>query len=148
MKKEDIVAACRKVLEQRMEECRRTLSELQADLTSESKSTAGDKHETGRAMLHLEAEKEAARLKEAELLAQHWDRIDFIHPAAEIIPGSWVHTDQGHFIISVPFGRIDISGTSFFLISPVSPLGQILQHKRKNDTVTLNGKVFTVLNIR
>ena len=147
MKKEDMVAACRKVLEQRVEECRHSLSALQADLTSESKSTAGDKHETGRAMLHLEAEKEAARLHDAESLLLQWERIDFNHPSAAVVPGALVHTSEGHFLISVPLGRVDLSDLSVFLISPVSPLGKLLQHQPKGATITLNGKTFTILAI-
>lgn len=147
MKKEALIRACRALLEERIAECRRTLAELQVDLTSESKSTAGDKHETGRAMLHLEAEKEAARLNEAESLLQQWDRIDFVSAPAEVMPGAWVQTGEGHFLISVPLGRVAVSDTVFFLISPVSPLGKLLQPKRKGDTVHLNGKTFTILGI-
>ena len=48
---------CRSLLEKKMGVLEQQKENLQKDLTSEAKSSAGDKHETGRAMIQLELEK-------------------------------------------------------------------------------------------
>lgn len=135
---------CRKLLEQKLTEIRNELEQLQLDLTSESKSTAGDKHETGRAMIHLEVEKCVGRIKEAENMLAAWDRIDFNRSYDSVQPGALVQTDNGLFLISVPFGRIEFSGESLYLISPASPLGKRMDQKSGHEVIDLNDKKFAI----
>ena len=55
--KEALHASCVGFVEDRLETIQKTIQDIQMSLTSETKSSAGDKHETGRAMLQLEREK-------------------------------------------------------------------------------------------
>ena len=55
--KKQLFSECQNFVNSKLEAIHRTIEGLQNSLTSETKSTAGDKHETGRAMAQLEQEK-------------------------------------------------------------------------------------------
>lgn len=55
--KEELYELCVDFVDSRLSTIQQTIESNQKALTSETKSSAGDKHETGRAMLQLEMEK-------------------------------------------------------------------------------------------
>ena len=55
--KEELLKKCHQFVNNRLQNIEETISSNQTALQSETKSSAGDKHETGRAMLQLEMEK-------------------------------------------------------------------------------------------
>jgi hypothetical protein len=57
---------CKSFLESKLHGYKKSLDLLYESLNSEIKSSAGDKHETGRAMIQLEIEKTGNQLKEVE----------------------------------------------------------------------------------
>ena len=52
--KESLYNECKNALNLRLKVLQQTISDIETNLQSETKSSAGDKHETGRAMLQLE----------------------------------------------------------------------------------------------
>ena len=74
--KKDLYAQCLKFVEDRYLKIHNQINEIQESLTSETKSSAGDKHETGRAMLQLEREKVGQQLAEVEKLKEGLSKID------------------------------------------------------------------------
>ena len=64
--KENLYLQCVHFVEKRFNTIQNTINEIQESLTSETKSSAGDKHETGRAMLQLEREKAGNQLAEIQ----------------------------------------------------------------------------------
>lgn len=113
--------------------------DLLESLRHETKSTAGDKYETSRAMLHLEQENIASQLsvlfqQKAVLLSiqQHkdpqTDRVQF---------GNLVQTSKGFLFVTVALGKIYIDGQAVFAISPESPLGRLLIGKTIQDKVAM-----------
>ena len=62
--KEEIFSQCKSVVNNRLQTVEAVLSSNQKALQTETKSSAGDKHETGRAMLQLEMEKAGQQLSE------------------------------------------------------------------------------------
>ena len=63
---------CIKQLTQSLEGLEIRKAEILLALESESKSSAGDKHETGRAMIQLEREKLGEQIKKAEKIERHF----------------------------------------------------------------------------
>ena len=74
--KQDLYMQCQVFVGTRLRAIQKTIAEIQESLTSETKSSAGDKHETGRAMLQLEREKAGHQLAEIQklnqLLSRYW----------------------------------------------------------------------------
>ena len=125
----------------------KTLADLKESGTNETKSTAGDKHETALAMLQIEQANKRAQLQDAleqraALLTVNPENIN-----TKIKSGSLVKTNRGHFYISVALGKLNIEGNTFTAISPQSPLGAILMGKVALDSVTVNGNIFSIESV-
>ncbi|MFL5753246.1 MAG: hypothetical protein ACJ76F_07565, partial [Bacteroidia bacterium] len=63
--KEKVYKACLSQVEERLNVLEAAYSELAEGAENDSKSSAGDKHETSRAMIQLEQEKIVAQMNEA-----------------------------------------------------------------------------------
>jgi len=74
--KNELLETCRKFVENRLNTVQQTLLSYENDLQSETKSSAGDKHETGRAMLQLEMEKTGLQLIGINQMISVLDKID------------------------------------------------------------------------
>jgi len=113
-------------------------------VAAETKSTAGDKYETARAMIHIEQEQINRQLAEALSQQSMLAQIDFSITAAHIIRGSLVDTDQGLFFIATGIGRVVVEDTIIYAISPQSPLGAKLSGLSVGGSAVINGKTYTV----
>ena len=124
-----------------------TLADLKESGSNETKSTAGDKHETALAMLQIEQANTRAQLHET--LEQRSALVN-INPdiiTAKILPGSYVKTNKGNFYISVALGKLVIDGETVMAISPQSPLGAKLIGSCVNESVTINAHTYLVESI-
>jgi transcription elongation GreA/GreB family factor len=147
LNKQEILSACSAVLEEKIQALRSSLNELESDSQNDSKSSAGDKHETARAMMQLEQEKLSVQLR--ELLGQKvtLESIDpSIHPS-EIIKGSVVLTDRGILFIGIALGKIVAGNATIVCISPVSPLGALLLGKKSGDLISVNNTSYIIKNV-
>lgn len=109
----------------------------QESANSESKSSAGDKYETGRAMAQLERDRHAQLLADAQRMMQDLTQID-LAPALVVRAGSLVKTARGTFFISISAGRISLDGSEYMAVSAASPIGVALRGKRVGDTAVFN----------
>ena len=116
------------------------LKNLVDSRNSETKSSAGDKHETSRAMVQQEIDMLA--LQQSKLIQQEKElnQIDFEVDLKKVKLGNLVLTDRGLFLISIGYGKIELADEICFAISPVSPMAQTLLNKTKGESVQLNGR--------
>ncbi len=142
-----LLAHCQRYIAQRLG----TITEAQADirqaLDEETKSTAGDKHETGRAMMQLEQEKLSAQLAEVQQLQQVLDRIQLDDLPPGIGEGSVVLTSQGNYFIGISAGKVELAGRMYYLVSLASPIGTALLGKQAGDTISFRGQNITVQEV-
>jgi transcription elongation GreA/GreB family factor len=110
----------------------------------ETKSSAGDKHETGRAMAQLEQEKTAKQLQECLELKATLLKIDPQQQSTSVLLGSIVYTNNGIFYISIPAGKLQIDTTSYYAISAVSPVALKLKGLSAGNTAEFNGQKYTI----
>lgn len=120
------------------------LQALQESLQQETKSTAGDKYETARAMLHIEQEQLTRQL--SVLLQQKaiLDSLDIPQAQQHAGPGSLIGTDKGYFLLGAALGKALIEGHTVFAISPTAPLGKKLLGCREGQYITLNGQTYKI----
>lgn len=123
------------------------LKDLQESLQQETKSTAGDKYETGRAMVHIEQEN--TNRQHAELLLQQAElgTIDITLVSSIAIKGSLVETDRGLFFLSASLGKAIVEGREIYALSPRSPLGQHLLGCTPGKSIVVNKTNYTVKNV-
>jgi transcription elongation GreA/GreB family factor len=119
----------------------------QQSANEETKSSAGDKYETGRAMAQLEIEKSMIQLGEAKKLKQVLDQISVERESPIISMGSVVFTNQGNFFIAISAGQFVIDSKTYFAISPNSPIGQKLMGLHAHDSFLFNKKEYQISNI-
>jgi len=142
--KEKLLQACRLFAEEKVRNIQRSLNELNDSVGSDSKSTAGDKHETGRAMLHIEQEQIGEQLKQAEELLKSVEKISIQKSSPKIVLGSLVKTNRAAFFIAVSIGKIIIDKSDYYALSPQAPLAQKLMGLSKGDAFKFNGVEYKV----
>lgn len=145
--KQKLVSLCQNTLTQKVNDLGKALREVTEAGNNETKSTAGDKHETGRAMMQLEQEKLGKQLQEAEVQLAEFERINFSLQSDKIILGSLIETNKGFFFIATSIGKVTIDSKSIFVISQHSPLGIALMAKNEKDTVVFNGVSYEIHEI-
>ena len=139
MLKHKIYAHCLRVLSLKIEEIKKAMGEVSEGIADDSKSSAGDKHETSRAMAQIEMEKIAKQLSEAVEQKTMLEKLQLNSSSSKIIKGSLVKTNTVYFFISVAIGRITVDNISVIAISPHSPISIKLIGLKTNDTAQLNG---------
>jgi transcription elongation GreA/GreB family factor len=147
MLKTELAAHCLRILEEKVAAIKSDLDELSKDVQGESKSSAGDKHETARAMMNIEQEKLGRQLEEVLQMKDVFQKIDFNKESETIIPGSLIKTDNGNFLLSIALGKIIFNNEAYILLSPQSPLGERLLGKHKGELILMNGKTFKVMKL-
>jgi hypothetical protein len=142
--KDQLYELCKKYVEQRIDTARDAIATLQAAANEETKSSAGDKYETGRAMMQLEIEKNATQLNEAQKLSEALHKIDPRKQTEKIQAGSLVITSHGNFFISIGAGELVLDKKSFFAIAPTSPIGIQLTGKSVGMAFVFNKKNYII----
>lgn len=132
------------LIEQKISALQSLLNELHESAKNETKSTAGDKHETALAMLQIEQENTRNKLNEIVEQKAQLQAIPILHYTDKIIKGSLVQTNHGYFFISVAIGKIIINDTLVFAISLHSPLGRKLLGLKATESAEINGKNYRI----
>ncbi len=138
---------CLTLAEDRIVSLQHILKEAQQAANNETKSSAGDKHETGRAMAQLETEKLTAQLSEALNIKQNLTQINPTITNNTVVLGSVVYTNKGNFYMAASIGKVTLANEVFFAISPASPIGKLLLTKKEKESFSLNDNEYTILAV-
>ena len=145
--KQELYNKCRYILLSRLDLIKTTIKQIQESLNSETKSTAGDKHETGRAMVQLEREKVGQQLSEIQKTIAILSKINIEKTSRVIVLGSVVYTSKGNYFIAISVGKLRLAKDIFYAISIHSPIGQLLLGKTVNDIIVFRGENIQVHKI-
>ena len=146
--KQDLYARCQQYVQQRISTAQQAMDAAQESANSESKSSAGDKYETGRAMAQLERDRHAQLLAEARKMEQELIRLNVEKAYDTVQPGSLVSTNRGAFFISISAGKLTPDGPNCFAVSPVSPVATALAGHRAGDVVMVNKLSYELLSVQ
>lgn len=119
----------------------------QESANGESKSSAGDKYETGRAMAQNDRNLYASQWSQWNNLHQSLARFQQIPSDIDVVPGSLVETTLGWFWVSVSIGRLQVGEIPVTILSAASPLGQVLVGKKIGEIFPFQGKEGMVLGV-
>ena len=146
--KKDAYHFCVQFVNDRLARIQGQIKELESALTSETKSSAGDKHETGRAMIQLEREKMGHQLAELEKTQQLLSKVPKDRNAPTVGLGSLVVTDSFIYYIAISAGEFKSNTKSVYCISAATPIGKIVFGKKVGESVSFNGKKLTIVGIQ
>ena len=145
--KQKVYEHYRELLEDKILSLQKVLDDLKESGANETKSTAGDKHETALAMVQIEQANKRAQME--QLLAQKavLNKIDPSIQAIQVVNGSLVKTQQQYFFISVALGKAIVGEKNIVALSAQSPLGKILMGLKKGNTASFNQTHFLIEEI-
>ncbi|WP_345951661.1 3-oxoacyl-ACP synthase [Mucilaginibacter sp. PAMB04274] len=138
---------CVEVVQQRMNAAQMAIAEAQQAANDDTKSSAGDKYETGREMAQQETNRNLTQLNEANKLMVALNQIGTSGKSATAEAGSVVITNNGKFYLSISAGTLNLNNETYFAISPASPIGIKMKACKKGDEFILNGKSYKIEEI-
>lgn len=107
---------------------------------SDTKSSAGDKFETGREMMQREMDKISATLDQYKNQVNLLSKINLNRNYPVVDLGGLITTNQGIYYLSIGLGKIEINSEVIYAVSLDSPIGQLFKGKRVGDTLEFRGK--------
>lgn len=145
--KQKIKTHYQNLLSEKINELRFMISDLARDAQNDAKGSAGDKHETALAMMHLEQEKLNQKLAENLNQKAIIDKIDTNSNHNKIALGSLVQANEMWFYISGAMPKIQLDDKTIIAVSSESPLGSQLLGKSEGDTIQINANKFLIKHI-
>jgi len=146
--KQEIYQHCLALVEAKAERLQADMDTLQAGANEDTKSSAGDKYETARAMAMIEKENLAKQLGEVLKQLQVLQQLQYDQTYQQGALGALVHTsDRKYYFLAVSLGPVKLNGKIFLVISPVSPIGQLLLGKIPGGEFQFNRKAVTIKGI-
>lgn len=139
-----LIAAIERELEHKISVISTQIQNTALAQQNDTKSSAGDKFETGREMLQAELNKyENQRLHLHQSLSTVRS-IDADKKSKQVEFGSLIKTDSALYFIAIGLGKIELEGQDIVVISLASPLGKVLYHKQLRDTFCFNKRNNTI----
>lgn len=114
---------------------------------NETKSSVGDKYETGRAMVQMEIEKNQAQLNKLKAMRAEILKIDQEKTCTIAEIGAIVETNLNVFFLAVAFGKINLEGRDIYCISMASPFGKQLGGKKIGDQFVFQNKKYKLAKV-
>jgi len=130
---------CLEMVQTQLDAIQASLDQLMEAKTSETKSSAGDKYETGMAMIQNQEELYRRQQIEAKGRMNQLKSMDPAYKMTAIDKGSLVVSQLGIFYLSIGLGKITVNDEGVFVLSLESPMGNSLKGKKAGDAITFNG---------
>ncbi len=142
-----LLSLCQHYVQQRIDTARQAMEAAQEAANSESKSSAGDKYETGRAMAQLERDRNAQLLAGALQLERDLQQIIIDKTYESVQPGSIVTTSRGTYFMSIGAGKLVLGDAIYFSVSAGSPVALALAGRKAGEVATFNKMTYEVLSV-
>jgi transcription elongation GreA/GreB family factor len=145
--KSQLLAACHEYVNQRIATSKQAMENAQAAANEEGKSSAGDKYETGRAMMQIERDKAAQQLEEALKLKNVLDGMNSSNENNTVLLGSVVTTIHFNFYMAISAGKLIIEEKEYIAVSTNSPISKLMIGKKVGDEFLFNKKNERIVGI-
>lgn len=136
MNKSEILDIIRDKIQQKIQIFTTLIEETRAS-NNDTKSSMGDKYETGREMLQQEINNLQRQLNEM-LIQQNIVAKLSSEPCSKVQNGALVTTNKGLFFVSVSIGEIAINGKKIMTVSEESPLVKAMYGKKPGEQFSIN----------
>lgn len=145
--KEELYKKCESYLEEKIARISHSILDLEAALTNESKSSAGDKYETSREMINIEIHKLSTQLQQFQQL-QVTLEVSKRNTHSEVVKlGSLVEASNAIYFICIPIGEVVLDDKKAYVIGAGSPIAQALIGKSIGDSFNFNAISGTIVSI-
>jgi transcription elongation GreA/GreB family factor len=145
--KAGLLAYCQNFVEQKYQTLLSEYRIYQDSAANETKSTAGDKHDTSKSMMQLEQEKLGQQMKQLIQQKKILENLDIRRVTDKVEFGCVVETDNGNFFMSISAREIEIGNKIYIPVSMQSPLAMAMLNHCADDQVVFNGKAYTIKSV-
>ena len=123
------------------------LDSINKEKNNLKKSSAGDKFETSRALMQTEYDKIDNQLLILKNQLRAIKSISLSDNKKKVGVGSFIKTNKSFYFISIGLGKQIIDNNDIYVISLSSPIGKLLNNKKKGDKIVFNNKEELIENI-
>tara|TARA_Y100000385_G_scaffold23759_1_gene22931 strand:- start:1096 stop:1545 length:450 start_codon:yes stop_codon:yes gene_type:complete len=146
MKKETLINLIEIILNDKISSLKKDINSLKESQKNDTKSSMGDKYETGRAMIQLELEKYHSRLSNNNEMLSNLLKINPKLKTKTIQSGSLIQTNHGWFFISIGIGKVKVeNNTEVIVLSPIAPLGRMFLNKVRNESFDFQNRQYQII---
>lgn len=144
MNKQLLLDHLKALLDEKLSIAWNAMQAAQASANEESKSSAGDKYETGRAMAQNERDRYAQQYEVLRQERLQLERKELTQTCQKGELGALIETDEATFFIAISLGTVETESGKVFVISPASPIGGQLLGKKTGDSFLFNRKTSVI----
>ena len=123
------------------------LDSINKEKNNLKKSSAGDKFETSRALMQTEYDKIDNQLLILKNQLRAIKSISLSDKKNKVGVGSFIKTNKSFYFISIGLGKQIIDNNDIYVISLSSPIGKLLNNKKKGDKIVFNNQEELIENI-
>ena len=123
------------------------LDSINKEKNNLKKSSAGDKFEISRALMQTEYDKIHNQLLILKNQLRAIKSISLSDKKRKVGVGSFIKTNKSFYFISIGLGKQIIDNNAINIISLSSPIGKLLNNKKKGDKIVFNNKEELIENI-
>lgn len=139
--------ACRAHIDARVATAEEALVAARDASQDDTKSSAGDKYETGREMMQQEIDRNERLLAEAKAMGQVLESVDVDEQKQQGSVGAVIETDRGVFFLGPGIGVLETSYGRVFALSASAPIGRLLLGCKPGDVVRYNNTAYAVSQV-
>ncbi len=125
----------------------RELGAITDSVDTETKSSAGDKHETARARMQAEQGRLYSQLLETKAQETELEKVKRMKPEQRVSLGSLVFTDSGVFFVAIALGKLQLGHHFMQVISVRSPIALKMLGLKNGNEFEMNGIRYSIKNI-
>ena len=145
--KQDIHRRYKQLVQDRIDALRDMIDQLTQGAQTDAKGSAGDKHQTGLSMVHIEQERLSVKLREFLELQNVLETIDPQVQSPRVALGALVKANGIWLYVSAALPKITVNDTNVLAISPQSPLGSQLMGQEVGFSAQVQGKTFIIESV-
>lgn len=142
--KQTVKSHYQQLVQDRIDAFQDMVTALSEDSRNDAKGSAGDKHETSLAMMHIEQEQLNRKLAEFYQQKAILDKIDPYIENPKVALGSLVVVNGMLVYISAALPKAVVQGKSVIAVSPEAPLGQTMLGKQVGAQFEVNNTMYTI----
>src|SRR6218665_3552680 len=142
--KAELLEKVKELVEKRMDTSWQAMEAAKNSANEEGKSSAGDKYETARAMGQIDREMNGRMYEQARQERLILEKINPQTSFSNVSLGALVKTTMGDFFVAIGAGVVALNGKNIMVISPQSPIGQVLMTKTVHDSFEFRGKKYVI----
>ncbi|WP_158211167.1 hypothetical protein [Myroides phaeus] len=142
--KKKLKAICLERLNDKVSALQGIVEDLAIDAQNDAKSSAGDKHETGLSMMHLEQENISKKISESIAMRDVVSKINDDKVSNVVEFGSYVQVNSVNLFISAALPKIVVEDKSVLAVSMDAPIAKELLGRKLHDRFTFNNCEFTI----